>query len=60
LTVACHWGERENNPHRAWLVEVRRQLGYPLNAPRADPANQQTDMFNQNLKIKIASDTRTL
>ena len=54
LTDAFPWGERENTPYKAWLAEVRHQLGHPLNAPRADPANQQTDMFNQHLKIKIA------
>lgn len=47
LTEAYPWGERENTPYKAWLSEVRRQLGHPLNAPKADPANTQTDMFNQ-------------
>ncbi|WP_228759812.1 hypothetical protein [Pseudomonas aeruginosa] len=47
LTEAYPWGERENTPNKAWLDEVRRQLGHPLNAPKADPANKQTDMFNQ-------------
>ncbi|MDT3239612.1 hypothetical protein QNL30_02875 [Pseudomonas amygdali pv. morsprunorum] len=32
--------------HKAWLAEIRRQLGYPLNAPKADPANRQIDLFN--------------
>lgn len=47
LTEAYPWGERENTPYKAWLAEVRRQLGYPLNAPTADPASIQTEMFNQ-------------
>ncbi|WP_159420649.1 hypothetical protein [Pseudomonas caricapapayae] len=32
--------------HKAWLAEIRRQLGHPLNAPKADPANRQIDLFN--------------
>ncbi|WP_240334063.1 hypothetical protein [Pseudomonas syringae] len=46
LAEAYPWGERENTPYKAWLAEIRRQLGHPLNAPKADPANTQTDMFN--------------
>nr|WP_302685111.1 hypothetical protein [Pseudomonas syringae]UVN17852.1 hypothetical protein pPsy0479a_00020 [Pseudomonas syringae] len=40
------FGERENAPYKAWLAEIRRQLGHPLNAPKADPANRQLDLFN--------------
>lgn len=47
LTEVYPWRERENTPYKAWLSEIRRQLGHPLNAPKADPANTQTDMFNQ-------------
>ncbi|AVX92975.1 hypothetical protein PkP19E3_32920 (plasmid) [Pseudomonas koreensis] len=47
LVDAYPFGERTNTPYKAWLAEVRRQLGHPLNAPKADPENQQTDMFNQ-------------
>ena len=47
LTDAYPWGERENTPYKAWLSEIRRQLGHPLNAPKPDPSNKQTDMFNQ-------------
>lgn len=47
LTQAYPWGERTRHPYKAWLGEVRRQLGHPLNTPKADPANTQTDMFNQ-------------
>ncbi|RXU01317.1 hypothetical protein B1F69_04390 [Pseudomonas syringae] len=47
LIEAYPWGERANAPYKAWLSEIRRQLGHPLNAPKADPANTQTDMFNQ-------------
>ena len=47
LTEAYPWGPRKNTPYKAWLEEVRRQLGHPLNAPTVDPANTQTDMFNQ-------------
>jgi hypothetical protein len=37
-----------NNPTtKAWLAEVRRQLGYPLNTPKADSENNQADMFSQ-------------
>lgn len=39
-------GERENARYKAWLAEIRRQLGHPLNAPKADPANRQIDLFN--------------
>ncbi|KPX31928.1 Uncharacterized protein ALO77_00008 [Pseudomonas coronafaciens pv. garcae] len=46
LAEAYPWGERENTPYKAWLAEIRRQLGHPLNAPKADPANTQIDMFN--------------
>jgi hypothetical protein len=47
LTEAYPWGERVNTPYKAWLGEIRRQLGHPLNAPKADSANTQTEMFNQ-------------
>lgn len=47
LTEAYPWGARKNAPYKAWLAEVRRQLGHPLNAPKADPAKTQTDMFNE-------------
>ncbi len=46
LTEANPWEVRENTPYKAWPAEMRRQLGRPLNAPKADPANRQTDMFN--------------
>ncbi|PUA41479.1 hypothetical protein C5U62_31410 [Pseudomonas protegens] len=46
LTDAYPWGARENSPYKAWLSEVRRQLGHPLNTPKKDPANKQTDMFS--------------
>ncbi|WP_454838560.1 hypothetical protein [Pseudomonas mohnii] len=46
LVDAYPWGERERTPYKAWLSEIRRQLGHPLNAPKSDPKNKQTDMFN--------------
>lgn len=46
LTKAYPFGDRANTPYKAWLAEVRRQLGHPLNAPRTDPGNQQKEMFN--------------
>jgi len=48
LGHAYPWGERSRYPYKAWLGEIRRQLGHPLNAPRRDPGNKQTDMFSQN------------
>lgn len=45
LADAYPWGERGNTPYKAWLAEVRRQLGHPLNKPKADPNNTQTEMF---------------
>jgi len=47
LVDAYPFGERANTPYKAWLAEVRRQLGHPLNVPKADPQNQQTDMFSK-------------
>lgn len=47
LTEAYPWGARKNTPYKAWLAEVRRQLGHPMNVPKADPGSTQTDMFNQ-------------
>lgn len=47
LAEAYPFGERVNTPYKAWLSEVRRQLGHPLNKPKVDPANRQTDMLNQ-------------
>ena len=47
LVDAYPWGERERTPYKAWLGEIRRQLGHPMNALKADPANKQIDMFNQ-------------
>ncbi|AVB23339.1 MULTISPECIES: hypothetical protein [Pseudomonas syringae group] len=46
LVAAYPWGERENARYKAWLAEIRRQLGHPLSAPKADPANRQIDLFN--------------
>lgn len=46
LAEAYPFGKRVNHPYKAWLSEVRRQLGHPLNTPKADPANRQTDMFS--------------
>lgn len=48
LAEAYPWGARKNTPYKAWLAEVRRQLGHPLNTPKTDPANQQADMFGQS------------
>jgi hypothetical protein len=45
LTKAYPWGERSRHPYKAWLREIRRQLSHPLNAPKADPQNTQTDLF---------------
>ncbi len=47
LTEAYPWGARMNTPYKAWLAEVHRQLGHPLNTPKADPDNHQIDMFAQ-------------
>lgn len=47
LSDAYPWDKRENVPYKAWLAEVRRQLGHPLNAPKADPLDRQIDMFSQ-------------
>ncbi|MNE02195.1 hypothetical protein D3C80_946650 [compost metagenome] len=47
LAKAYPFDERANTPYRAWLAEVRRQLGHPLNAPKRDPEDGQIDMFNQ-------------
>lgn len=47
LAEAYPFGERANTPYKARLSEIRRQLGHPLNTPKTDPANQQTDMFGQ-------------
>ncbi|OOW07052.1 hypothetical protein MF6394_02010 [Pseudomonas sp. MF6394] len=48
LIEAYPWGERANTPYKAWLGEIRRQLGHPLNAPKTDTANTQADMFNRH------------
>lgn len=45
LKEAYPFSKRSNAPYKAWLSEVRRQLGHPLNTPKTDPANPQTDMF---------------
>ncbi|OWJ92295.1 hypothetical protein B6S59_20810 [Pseudomonas sp. A46] len=45
LRDAYPWGARERTPYKAWRAEVRRQLGHPLNTPKADPSNTQTDLF---------------
>lgn len=45
LAAAYPFGERANTPYKAWLSEVRRQLGHPMNSPKADPQNQQVDLF---------------
>lgn len=46
LTEAYPFGDRANSPYKAWLSEVRRQLGHPLNTPKVDPESKQPDMFN--------------
>lgn len=45
LAAAYPWGGRKNAPYRAWLTEIRRQLGHPLYVRKADPLDRQTDMF---------------
>lgn len=50
LAAAYPWGARENRPYKAWLSEIRRQLGHPLNAPKLDIENGQIDMFNETQK----------
>lgn len=45
LAEAYPWGDRERYPYKAWLAEIRCQLGHPLNKPKADPNNRQLDMF---------------
>lgn len=45
LRKAYPFGERTCAPYRAWLREIRRQLGHPLYAPKKDPANPQVDLF---------------
>jgi len=45
LAEAYPFGERANTPYKAWLSEIRRQLGHPLKTPKADPANTQSEMF---------------
>lgn len=34
---AYPFGPRTNAPYKAWLSEIRRQLGHPLNLPKCDP-----------------------
>ena len=46
LTKAYPFGERANTPYKAWLAEVRRQLGHPLNVPKTDAGNLQKEMFS--------------
>ena len=58
LTRAYPFGERANQPYKAWLSEVRRQLGHPLNAPKADPDNTQMGMFNKRIKKRLSSKFR--
>jgi hypothetical protein len=50
LAEAYPWGARQNRPYKAWLSEIRRQLGHPLNAPKLDLENGQIDMFNETQK----------
>nr|QNI17910.1 hypothetical protein [Pseudomonas aeruginosa] len=45
LAEAYPWGNRANRPYKAWLSEVKRQLGHPLNAPRTDLNNRQIDFL---------------
>ncbi|MCO3747563.1 hypothetical protein FA132_19680 [Pseudomonas aeruginosa] len=47
LSEAYPWGARKNTPYKAWLAEVRRQLGHPLNPPKNDPADPQAVLFKQ-------------
>ncbi|BBI47269.1 hypothetical protein A584_28846 [Pseudomonas syringae pv. theae ICMP 3923] len=66
LADAYPWGARENAPYKAWLAEIRRQLGHPLNAPKADPANRQLDLFNhvknpaQSSRFRIQAEDKEL
>ena len=45
LAEAYPRGNRANRPYKAWLSEVKRQLGHPLNAPRTDLNNRQIDFL---------------
>lgn len=47
LADAYPWGERKRYPYKAWLAEIREQLGHPLYTPKIDPDNTQLDMFKQ-------------
>lgn len=45
LADAYPWGRKSGIPYKAWLKEIRRQLGHRLNRPKADPANRQIELF---------------
>lgn len=40
---AYPFGPRTNAPYKAWLSEIRRQLGHPLNLPKCDPEDPQME-----------------
>ncbi|MDG3878206.1 hypothetical protein ACET46_31540 [Pseudomonas aeruginosa] len=46
LRKAYPFGRRANSPYKAWLAEIRRQLGHPLNSPRRDPEDPQKELFD--------------
>ncbi|WP_081596696.1 hypothetical protein ACQCLI_31825 (plasmid) [Pseudomonas nitroreducens] len=46
LAEAYPWGKRSNTPYKAWLAEIKRQLGHPLRTPNHDLNNPQIDLLN--------------
>lgn len=45
LRNAYPFGKRSRASYKAWLREVRRQLGHPLYTPKKDPADPQGELF---------------
>jgi hypothetical protein len=45
LAEAYPWGRKSGIAYKAWLKEIRRQLGHRLNRPNAAPTNRQIELF---------------
>ena len=47
LSEAYPFESKIGYAYKAWLLEVRRQLGHPLKQPAVDPDDRQLDMFKE-------------
>ena len=55
LGAAYPFEVRANAPYKAWLSEIRRQLGHPLNNRKHDPLERQMELFEPAKRRTVKS-----